>query len=139
LETPSGLDLTASERKNGANAKSIVAICITILIGFLIHGIIIEGKGHKYTFHHDAGGNMGYVFDAQKGTLKIFPIKIGMDGFVPHTIINTKNMEANTFPEIGRSARADAMTKRAQESERRPGESDETYIQRLMKLWEKLP
>jgi len=138
LETLHGPELAASEKRNGVDAKAIMAICLLILAGFLIY-VIMEGKGHKYTFHHDAGGNTGYVFDSNKGTLKIFPIKIGMDGFVPHTIITTKNMEANTFLEIGRNSRMDAIIKRTQEGEKRPGESDEEYRQRLLKLREKLP
>jgi hypothetical protein len=88
------------------STKQILLICASFVIGCIIHGMITRPA--RYTFQ---ALDQGYVFDTHEGILKIFPRQIGFAGFVPHTTIKTRIMEADTYMREGHSVQAEKLMK----------------------------
>jgi hypothetical protein len=90
------------------STKQILLICASIVIGCIIHGMIIRPA--RYTFQA-ATNNLGYVFDTHEGVLKIFPPQFGLAGFVPHTTIKTRIMDADSYIIEGHSVQSEKLMK----------------------------
>lgn len=90
------------------STKYIIIFCtmiITISLWYIGSKISIS----KYDFY--VQGNLAYILNKTNGNIEILPVGIGMDDYVPHTVINKKTWSSYTSMSLGHISTVEKMSK----------------------------